>query len=217
MVKKITLNAETRTEANGQAKNLIKFGFIPAVLYGQGIENRNLKIKTKDFFHVVAEAGETHLIDMVIDGKENARVLIKDLQKDPLKSKIIHADFYQVNMKKAIEVEIPLHFIGEAKAVKELGGTLMKNIDFLNVKCLPGDLIDKIDIDLSVLATYEDSILIKDLKVPVGFEILNHADDMIVHVMEPAVEEVVETAPESVAPVEAAKPAGEAKKETQKK
>jgi large subunit ribosomal protein L25 len=217
MVKKITLSAESRTETNGQAKDIIKLGFIPAVLYGQGIENRNLKIKTGNFLHVIAEAGESHLIDLVIDGKDNTRVLIKDLQKDPLKNKVIHADLYQVNMKKAVEVEIPLHFIGESKAVKELGGTLVKNIDFLNVKCLPSDLVDNIEIDLSVLATYNDSIMVKDLKLSAGFEILNHADDMIVHVMEPSAEEVVETVPAAAAPAETAKPAGEEKKEAPKK
>jgi large subunit ribosomal protein L25 len=216
MVKKITLNAESRTETNGQAKNIIKCGFIPVVLYGQGIANRNLKIKTADFLKVITEAGETHLIDLVIDGKDQARILIKDLQKDPMRDKVIHADFYQVNMAKEIEVEIPLHFIGESKAVKELGGTLMKNIDFLNVKCLPGDLIDKIDIDLSELATFEDAIMIRDLKVPAGFEVLNHAGDMIVHVMEPVVEEVVEAAP-AEAEAEAVKTTDEEKKAEPKK
>ena len=202
MVKKISLEAKLRTEASGRAKILIHQGFIPVVVYGAGIENQKLKIKISDFEFVFAQAGETHLIDLNVDGTQKYRVLVKDVQRDPIKGKIIHADFYQVDMKKPIEVQVPLQFIGESKAIKELGGTLVKSIDVLSVKCLPEDLVDKIDVDISVLETYDNAITVKDLPVPEELEVLNNPDDMVVHVMAPTIEEVAPApAPEGEVPV----------------
>lgn len=205
MVKKIKMEAFSRTETNGKAKNILRHGFIPAVLYGPGTDNKIIKIKRQDFEHVLEDAGETHLIDLSIDGEIQSKVLIKDTQRDIMKNKIVHADLYQVNMKKEIELQIPLHFTGEAKAVKELGGTLVKNIDALNVKCLPGALVDKIEIDISILNNFNDAITIKDIIVPEGIEVLNNPEDMVAHVMETIVEEEipVETAPEGEVKTEA--------------
>jgi large subunit ribosomal protein L25 len=197
MVKRIQLDAESRLEASDKAKTLLLKGYVPAVLYGAKTDNRVLKVKKRDFEHVFAEVGETHLVDLVIDGNDNARVIIKDIQRDPNKSSIIHVDFYQVDMKKKIEVQVPLHFINEAPAIRELGGTLVKNIDILDIKCLPGDLIDKIDIDISVLKTFEDEIKVSDIKLPADIEIMNDPREMIVQVM-PVQEE---KEPEVAAPV----------------
>lgn len=173
--------------------------FIPAVVYGKGISNQNLKLKRVDFEKAFAVAGESNLISLDF-GQEVVKVLVKEIQRDVLKYTFTHVDFYQVNMKEKITTEIPLHFIGESKAIKELGGMLMKEINALEVECLPNDLVDHIDIDISVLATYDDVVKIADLVLPSGFRLThNNPSDVVVVVVEPkaVVEEVkpVEAAP----------------------
>ncbi|MFA5131171.1 MAG: 50S ribosomal protein L25 [Patescibacteria group bacterium] len=187
---------------------------IAAVVYGKGVNNESLKMKRIDFEKTFSAAGESNLISLDF-GAGAVKVLVKDLQRDPLKNTYTHVDFYQVNMKEKITTEIPLHFIGESKAIKELGGMLMKEINELEVECLPSDLVDHIDIDISVLATYDDVIKIGDLVLPETFRLThNHPSDVVVVVVEPKVQ-VEEEKPVEAAPAEAE--AKDAKKEEAKK
>jgi len=196
---------ELKLSAALRAKNE-KLGsdFIPAVLYGKGVENVSLKIKKLDFEKVFAAAGESNLITLDF-GAGAVKVLVKDLQRDVLKEFFTHVDFYQVNMKEKVTTEIPLHFVGESKAVKELGGMLIKEMHFLEVECLPGDLVDHLDVDISVLQNFDDAIRVNDLKIPAGLELTNDTNNIIAAVIKPKVEEEkpVET-PVEGAPAEAA-------------
>jgi len=212
MNKDIKLSAKTR-EKSGNAGKLRSAGFIPAAVYGSGTENRNIKIEKNQLEKIYARLGETSLIDLMVDEKETLKVIIKDVQKDPVRNHIVHIDFYVVDMKKPIDVMVPLHFTGEAKAVKELGGTLVTNLDEVEIRCLPGDLIESFSVDISPLNTFDDSINIRDLKLPAGIEVLNNADDVVVSVIMP-VEEVPEV---KEAPAEEKKEEGkEANKESGK-
>jgi large subunit ribosomal protein L25 len=195
--------------------------FMPAVLYGKGLDNKNLKVKKVDFEKSFRTAGESNLIDLDF-GSGPVKVLVKDVQHDVMKNFLTHADFYQVNMKEKITTEIPLHFIGEAKAIKELGGTLIKDMDSLEVECLPSDLVDHIDVDISVLNTYDDAIRVSDLKLPKGIALVHHTNEMIAAVKEPKVEEEpvaaeAAAAPAAGAPAAAGTAAPEAKKPEAKK
>lgn len=197
------LKAEKR-----EIKEKLNSESIPAVLYGNGLETKSLKLRRVDFDKIFSAAGESNLISLEVDG-EISKVLVKAIQRDVLKHTVSHIDFYQVNMKEKITTEIPLHFINESKAVRELGGMLMRNLNEITVECLPNDLVDHIDVDISVLNTFEDSIQIQDLKLPASLKILhNNPEDMVVSVVAPKAQ--VEEAP---AP-EAAK--DEAKKEEKK-
>lgn len=192
----IKLKAEKRNQGEKLEKE-----FVAGVLYGLGVENKNLKLKANEFSKVYSSAGESNLIELEIDG-EKKNVLIKEIQKDPVKNFIIHVDFYQVDMNRVVSAEIPLKFIGESKAVKELGGLLVKNLDELSVECLPGDLLDHITVDISTITEFGQAIQVKDIKVPASFKILNHLDDSVVTVVEPKEEPVVEEKPVEAAPVD---------------
>lgn len=220
MTKEIKLEANKRTEKNGKAKNVRKEGFIPAVIYGGKTESSSIKVKDLDFNRVFAVAGESHLIDLTVDGASPAKVIVKDVQKDFLTDKIIHVDFYQVDMNKKIITAIPLHFIGESKAVKESGGTLVKNMDELEIECLPESLADYIEVDLSILENLRDAIKMSDIKLPAGMELAREADETVVTVLEQAKEEekapVVEAAP-AEAPVEGEKEVKEGEEEQKQK
>lgn len=215
MVKTIKLNAVKRTEE--KPSEIREAGFVPAVLYGPGAENINLKVKKHDIESMFTHHSAGNLLDIAIEGGETVRAIIKDAQRDPIRNTLIHLDFYKVDMSKKIEVEIPLHFANEAKAVKELGGVLIKNIEVLHAKCLPTELVDKLDVDLSMLKTMEDVIKISDLKLPASYELEKDPEEVIAHVIEPKVQ-VEEPVAQPVVEAEAAKTdKGEPAKEEAKK
>lgn len=171
---------------------------LAAVLYGNGIEAQSLKLKMAEFVKVFAAAGESNLIKLDT-GTGAVNVLVKSIQKNPLKNFINHVDFYQVNMKEKVNTEIPLHFVGESKVVREMGGMLNKEINEIEVECLPSDLVDHIDVDVSVINTFDDVIKISDLHIPKGLEVSADGETIVVMVMRPKVEEekTVEAAPEA--------------------
>ncbi len=183
----IKLKAQTR-----ETREKLSSDFIPGVLYGKEIKNQILKIKKNDFDKTFKEAGESNLIDLDY-GSGAVKVLVKDTQKDIIKGSFIHVDFYQVNMKEKTTAEIPLAFIGESKAVKELGGTLVKELNVLEVECLPSDLVDHLDIDISVLETFNNAIRVNDLQLPNGLTLVRETNDVIAAVREPKAIELEET------------------------
>ena len=201
MTTKVQLKAQLRSEVNGQAKKIRTTGFIPAVIYGFGVKNKNIKIKQPDFEKVFAVAGEFNLVDLSIDKATPVKVIVKDIQRHGLTNNIIHVDFYQVDMSKKITAEIPLNFIGEAKAIKELGGTLVKNMDAVAVSCLPGDLVSQIEVDISVLENFNQFIRLHDLKLPDGITLAHETNEAVAGVVEIKVE-VEAPKPVEVAPAE---------------
>lgn len=208
----IKLSAQLRAQDEKYGSDLI-----PAVIYGKGIETRSLKLKRGDFEKVFRTAGESNLIELDF-GQGAVKVLVKDIQRDVLKNFVTHVDFYQVNMSEKIKTEIPLHFIGEAKAIKELGGTLIKDMDSIEVECLPGDLVDHIDVDISVLNTFEDAIRQNDLTLPKGLVLVSDTNEMIAAVREPKLEAEPEPVAAGAVGVagEAAKPEDEKTSEAKK-
>lgn len=176
----------------------ISADYIAAVMYGKNIENQSLKVKRAEFEKLFSQAGESNLIDLDFgDGPVN--VLVKDVQRDVVKHFITHIDFYQVNMKEKINAEIPLHFIGESKAVRELGGILIKEINEIKVECLPGNLVNHIDVDVSVLQDLNDVIKVKDVIMPQGMESLLDPETNVAMIDEPRAQEEDKPTEESVA------------------
>ncbi len=179
----------------------IKDNFIPAVLYGPKIENKLLFVERKEFETVYKKAGETSLISLSIKGEDNKEkeskfsVLIQEVQKSPLNNKIIHIDFYQPLLTDEIEVSVPLEFVGESPAVKELGGTLIKEIQEIEVKALPQNIPSKIEVDISKLKTFKDEILVKDLFIPANVKVQRDLEEIVAVVTPP--EKEVETEEET--------------------
>lgn len=203
------LKAQLREKGEKLSKD-----FIPAIMYGKGIDNKIIKVAKNEFEKVFSAAGESNLIDLEIDS-EKSKVLVKDTQKDVLKHTVSHIDFYQVNMKEKLTTEIPLNFVGEPKAVKELNAMFTKDIDAVEVSCLPTDLVDHIDVDVSGLVNYDDSIRLSDIILPKGIELeAEFLDTIVASVREPR--KVEEEAP--VETEEEKKEEGkEEKKEEEKK
>lgn len=186
---KIALEASTRDVLGRKTNKGRKDGLIPAVVYGKGIPGKNIWVKMLDFKRLIKKSGESTVIDLKIDEKDSRNVLIYDTQKDPVRDSFMHIDFFQVRMDEEIETEVELEFIGEAPAVKELGGVLVKNIDAIEVKCLPADLPSKIEVDISSLKTFEDRITLGDLNISKKIELSIDLETVIALVSEPRSEE----------------------------
>lgn len=194
---------------------LRKKGFLPIVLYGVGTENLSLKVDLKEFKKIYQKAGESSLIPLQIEGgKEESLILIHDIQHHPLTDEIIHVDLYKPNLKKETEAAVPLEFIGESPAVKNLEGTLVKNIQEIEVKALPQNLPHEIKVNIEKLETFEDNILIKDLDIPKEVEVLKEENEIVASVTPPAkvdeeLEKPIEEKVEEVEKVEEKKEEGE--------
>ncbi len=184
-----------------KAKKLRAQGLIPAVLYGHGTENHHLAVPYNVFTKAFKAAGESTLIDLELEGNGTVKALVKDWQVDPLSNRYIHVDFYQVNLKEKLKVEIALNFVGESPAVKEQGGSLVKSMSSLRVECLPTDLVHEIDVDVSILKAFEQMIHVSDLKLPPGIEVLEDANAVVVLVEAPMTEDQLK-ALENAAPID---------------
>lgn len=231
----LTLSAKIREDFGKKVKNLRKEGIIPAVLYGPKIKNINLEIDLKEFENIYNQAGESSLIKLKIkkqisqekekdkadkSGKEFL-VLVHVIEINPLSQKPIHVDFYQPKLDEEITVSVSLVFEGEPEAVKNLGGTLVKNIHEVEVKALPESLPHEIKVDISGLKTFENDILIKDLILPEGTKIMKDPQETVAFVAEPEkveeeLEKPVEEKVEEVEKVEE-KEEGEKEEEEEKK
>lgn len=199
----LTVKGEIRKTLGKKVKTLREKGVLPAVLYGPGIKNSlPLEIDFKKFEKIFKEAGESSLVSLEIDSKKYL-VLIHEIEKDPLSGDMIHVDFYQPKAGQAIETKVPLVFEGIAPAVKDLGGTLVKNIQEVHIRALPENLPHQIIADISTLRVFEDNILIKDLVLPQGVKILKEPGDIVAKVV-PA-QKIKE---EAVKPVEEEKSSG---------
>jgi len=193
----LSLSAKIRKDLGKKVKSLRKKGKTPAILYGPGVKNLPLEIDLREFEKILKEAGESSLIKLQI-GDEKMKnkeftVLIHEIERDPLTLKPIHIDFYQPKLKEEVEALVSLVFEGESKAVKELGGTLVKNIFEVKVKALPLNLPKEIKVSIEKLKTFEDEIFVSDLKLPEGVKILKEPQEIIASVSAPEkVEEELE-------------------------
>jgi len=189
MTSSLILKAETRKKEG--KKTDAPLGTIPGVLYGRGIKNVLLWFSRREFNRIREEAGESTIFKIQLPDGDERNVLIKEIQRDILNGKPTHVDFYQVRMDEKIEANVELDFVGESQAVKDLGGILIKNIDEIEVKCLPGDLPSKIEIDISRIKKFDDYIYVKDLPVSDKVEVLADPENVVAMVSEPRSEGVV--------------------------
>lgn len=194
------LIANERTEKGEKVRSKT---VIPAVVYGVGSNSVSLTLNYEDFVKLYKEAGEASLVDLSIGSKNEGKILIHDIQYDPVTDRIIHVDLRRIDMNKAMTATVELRFTGESPAIKEQGGTLVHNIDEVEVTCLPQDLVSHIDVDLSILKTFDDAIKVKDLNVPAGITITSpHAEDLVVKAAPALTEEEIKAMEEAAKPTD---------------
>lgn len=182
----IKLNAKIRKETGKKVQALRDAGKIPAVVYGHKVANVLLDLDEKEFLKVLKTAGESSLIELDVEGeKEKRPVLVHDMQRDPVTDKITHLDFFQTSLKEEVQVGVQLVFEGTSLAVKDLGGTLVKNISELEIKALPQNLPHEIKVSIDGLNTFEDRILVKDLVLPKDVKTVINPEEIVASVSAP--------------------------------
>ncbi|MDO8676724.1 MAG: 50S ribosomal protein L25 [Candidatus Azambacteria bacterium] len=181
----LELKSKKREVFGKKVKTLRSGGQIPAVVYGGKSSNLPVSVNSDEFNKVLKAAGETTLVKIFID-KENFRnVLIYDVDRDPVKGNVRHVDFYEVKMDEKIIKKVPIIFISSAPAVVDLGGVLIKSMQELEIRALPADLPHDISVDISVLKTFDDNILVGDIKLPNNVETLENANTSVAVVAAP--------------------------------
>jgi large subunit ribosomal protein L25 len=193
MAQQAKLTVQTRTQVGRNAiKKVRKEGLIPGVIYGVGQEPINLEVNRRQLSTVLAHSSsENILLELEIvdgDNKRSSLAMIQEVQHHPIQRQILHVDFHAVSATEKITAEVPIETIGEPIGVKTNGGLLEHNLRDLEVECLPGDLPDRIEVDVTSL-DINQSIHVKDLKLPPGVEAVTDGDLTVVAVSAARVEE----------------------------
>jgi large subunit ribosomal protein L25 len=206
----VTLNAEPRDSVGkGAARKIRAEGRVPAVLYGPEVQPLRLSVDGRDLWHALhTDAGMNVLIDLQLDGQEYL-TLPREVQRDIVRGTLLHVDFLRIRKDVAIQVDVPIHLVGESHGVKE-GGVVEHHLWEVKVECLPTDVPESIEADVAALGI-GDSLHVSDLKPPDKCTILTPPEETIVSVVPPPVLELPEEAPaEEVAEGEEAVAEGEA-------
>lgn len=202
-------------EAQGKASRKLRpLGKVPAVVYGQGEPAMAVAIDAHELDRLLAHAGRTHLLDLVIDGTgarkaQTKKVLIKEVQMSPRRHTPVHVDFHAVSLREKVQVEVPLAFVGEAPAVKGGLGDLIPIVRALTVECLPTNIPEAIEVSIEPLEEADQTVRIGDLTLPQGVVVIGDPEEAVVRIAPPrvAAEEGAEAAEEA--------PEGEAEEESE--
>jgi len=212
-------NAELREErGKAESRRMRRLqDRIPAVVYGAGKENQFLTLPHKDVSLSLAyEAVYSQILTLTVNGAEE-KVVLKDVQRHPVKNRILHVDFLRINMKEKLRMNVPLHFTGEDVNAAIKDGALISHLmNEIEVKCLPGNLPEFIEVDVSALEL-DGSLHLSQVKLPNGVELAHAADEAhdhtvaSIHMPRAAKEESTEVVAEAAAAAAAEAPAAEAK------
>jgi len=177
------LSAQVRTVIGKKVRRLRREGWIPAVLYGPDAQSRPLQVPAPEAEEVIAQAGTSHLITLSISGEPSPlQALVRGVQRDPIRRNLLHVDFYRVEMDKPITMEIPIVLVGSSPVVDRREGILLQGKQTLEIECLPRDLIERVEVDMSGLTEVDQQITVGDLVLPPTIRVLDDPDEMVVRV-----------------------------------
>ena len=187
----VTLKAIKRDDTGkGSARRARAAGRVPGIVYGQGIEPVAIEVDRRQFVTALqTDAGMNVLLNIEVDGTSTT-ALTRELQRDPVRGTLLHADFVKIDLTQEVEVEVPVHLVGDSPGVKE-GGVLEHPLFTLHVRCLPTDVPESIDADISGL-NIGDALRVSQLAEGRDFHILNDPDSVVASVAAPITEEQLE-------------------------
>src|SRR5207253_3685890 len=198
------LKASARQPLGKRSRRMLREGKLPAIVYGHNTEATPITLDRLEFQKVFVKSGRTHLVDLVLDGGRTEKVLVREIQTHPRQLGPIHVDFYQVNLQETIEVEVPIHLVGESGPVKQGDADILQPMHSIRVECLPSDIPESFEVDITALEEIEAELRVADITVPKGVTVLDDPEELvvkIVHKRELKVEEEVPAA-EAAVPAE---------------
>lgn len=193
-----SVKASKRTALGRKVRALRKNGVVPANIFGKKIKSLAIQIEVKPLKDVLKKAGETNLIDIVVEGDKTHPVLVAGYSQDPVSGSLLHVDFHEVDLNVKTTAMVPLKAIGESEAVKA-GNVLVLQRNEIEVEALPADLPNEIEVDITTLTEVGSTIHAKDLKLDrAKITLMVEEEEVIATVQEPAKEET----PVAPAPIE---------------
>ena len=203
-MEKVVLKAERRDVIGKQVKAMRRAGKLPAVIYGRHTEPINVSLDAHNASLILGRVTSSSLVTIELDGKEYP-TLVREKQRDYIKNRLLHVDFLAVSLTESLHATVSVNIVGVSPAVKDFNAVLVTNLQSLGVECLPTDLPERIDVDISTLARPGEGIRVRDVVVPDKIRLLDDPDTMVVVATFAKVEEEVAAVPgaEGAVPTEA--------------
>jgi large subunit ribosomal protein L25 len=200
-MEQVELTARSRSVTGKRVKLLRREGLVPLVVYGSHTTSVNLQVEEFDLHRAVSQAGG-QLIELHVAGEDDPRmVLARELQWDAITGRLLHVDLYEVDMTQKVRVEVQLELVGEPKLVASGQATVLQTLNAVEIECLPGDIVQTIEVDLTHLVDMDDGVFVRDLAVPQTVEILTSGEEMVAK-LNPILEEEEEEEEEVLMEVE---------------
>ena len=177
-MEKVVLEATKRDVVGKQVKALRREGKLPAVIYGRHTDPINVNLEAHTASMALAKLTSSSLVMIKVDGTEHL-ALVREKQRDYIKNRLLHVDFLAVSLTEKLRTEVAVHFIGVSPAVKDFNAVLVHNLEEIEVECLPGDLPERIDVDISVLNKPGEGIRLKDVHVSHKVRLLGDPETMV--------------------------------------
>jgi large subunit ribosomal protein L25 len=187
-MEKVVIKATKRDVVGKQVKALRRAGQLPAVIYGRHNEPINVSLDAHSASLALVKVTSSSLVTLDVDGTEYP-VLVREKQRDYIKNRLLHVDFLAVSLTEKLRTAVSLNFVGVSLAVKDFGAVFVHNLEQFHVECLPTDLPERIDVDISPLARIGDGVRVKDVVVPDNIRVLENPDTMVAVASAPKVEE----------------------------
>ncbi len=211
MAGQVSLQVASRSVLGKQVKQLRRQGIIPANIYGRHQPSQSLQLDNHTLERFLAGHNATRIVDLQVGGSSGTTLnaLVRHISRSPRTGKIMHVDFLRVAMNEPITVRAPLTLKGVAPAVTVEGGVLLHMLDTIEIECLPGDLPESLELDISSLTQIDETLYVRDVLLPAGVTLMGEPDEPVVKVVAPravlaeAAEEAAEAAAAST-PTEAA-------------
>jgi large subunit ribosomal protein L25 len=203
VMEKVVINAQPRDVIGKQVRALRRAGLLPAVIYGHHIAPIAISLNFHDTSMMLPRVSSSQLVDVDVNGKKHT-VLVRERQRNPVSGDLLHVDFQAVSLTEKLRVNVGLQFKGEAPAVKMFDGIVVTSLETVEVECLPGDLPNHLEIDLSVLGQIGDAVYVRDIPLPPKVQVLDDLDEVVVIVTAPiseaalAAEEMAAAEPEVI-------------------
>jgi len=179
-VERVELIAEKRTVLGKQVKQLRRQGWVPGVMYGHSFDPVSVQFEESSLRQVLSQVGGSQLVRIKVEGRKQPEMaLVRDVQRDSIWGTLLHVDFYRVKMTERLTAEVPLMIVGESPVVERQEGVILHGVSAVEVECLPGDLVDAIEVDLSDLVELDQVLYVRDLAIPAGIELLTDPDEVI--------------------------------------
>lgn len=203
------LKLKTETRESGSKRIS---GFIPAVVYGPKMKAESISVPEVEFNKIWKTAGESSVVSLESE-KGNFDVLIHDISRNVVTDKIIHVDFYAVDINKVVEINVPLEFVGVSPAVKVQGGVLMKVAHEITIEALPKNLPHTLKVDISILVDFDAHITASDIKLPLGVTLITDAQEIIALVAASKEEPETDSGPVDISSIELSEKKGKKEEE----